>query len=49
MIKLDNKKASIAEMKRYLAKEQGYEDKVLKSMTYAELKEAYDYYCQEDY
>jgi hypothetical protein len=43
----DNKKALKAMYKRYLLKEQGYEDEVVNSMTIDELREAYESYHEE--
>jgi len=42
-----NRKANAAMMKRYLLKEQGYEDEVVDNMSYAELKESYDFHHNE--
>jgi hypothetical protein len=46
-IKQHIRKANIGMMKRYLLKEQGYEDDVVNSMSYDELKECYDSYHEE--
>ena len=46
-IRKQNQKASAAMMRRYLLKEQGYDDDVVNSMSYAELKESYDYWHNE--
>ena len=43
----DNRKAIKAMYKRYLLKEQGYEDEVVNSMTIDELREAYESYHEE--
>lgn len=43
----DNKKALKAMYKRYLLKEQGYENEVVNSMTIDELREAYESYHEE--
>lgn len=39
-----NRMENAATMRRYLLKEQGYDEDVVKKMSYAELKECYDYY-----
>lgn len=46
-IRKQNQKASAAMMRRYLLKEQGYDDDVVNNMSYAELKETYDYWHNE--
>ena len=46
-IRKQNQKASAAMMRRYLLKEQGYDDDVVNSMSYAEYKEYYDYWHNE--
>ena len=46
-IRKQNQKASASMMRRYLLKEQGYEDDVVNNMSYAELKETYDYWHNE--
>ena len=46
-IKQHNRKANIVMMKRYLLKEQGYEDDVVNSMSYDELEECYNSYHEE--
>lgn len=43
----ENRKAAKAMYKRYLLKEQGYDDDVVNSMTYDELKEAYESWHEE--
>ena len=40
----DNKKSMKAMYKRYLLKEQGFDEDVVNSMTISELKETYEYY-----
>lgn len=42
-----NRNESASMMKHYLLKEQGYEDSVVKRMSYDELKECYDHYHDE--
>ena len=44
----DNKKALKAMYKRYLLKEQGYEDEVVNSMAFDELQESYNHYHEEE-
>lgn len=46
-IRQHNRKASVSLMKHYLLKEQGFDDEVVNTMSYAELKECYDSYHEE--
>ena len=46
-IRKHNQKANMAMMRRYLLKEQGYEDEVVNAMSYEDLKETYDYWHNE--
>ena len=42
-----NNRASMEMYKRYLLKEQGYDERVVNEMSYEELQETYDYYHEE--